>query len=80
MFPIPCIQIFYQELPYFDKIYVPLEINGVPTRSSYQKLNVTHRKTNVVQKALSYVGPLLWNSLNKMLKTSAGLNSFKHSI
>ena len=32
---------------FFDEIYVPLETNGVHTRSSYQRLNVTHRKTNV---------------------------------
>ena len=62
---------------YFDEIYVPLEINGIHTRSSYQKLDVPHRKTNVGQKALSYVGPSLWNNLNKTLKTS---NAFKHNI
>ena len=55
---------------YFDEIYVPLETNGVYTRSSYQKLNVPHRKTNVGQKVLSYVGPSLWNNLSKTLKTS----------
>ena len=38
-------------LNYFDEIYVPLETNRVHTRSSYQKLNVSHRKTNVGQKA-----------------------------
>ena len=65
---------------YFDEIYVPLETNGVHTRSSYQKLNVPHRKTNVGQKALSYVGPSLWNNLNKTLKTSTSLNTFKHNI
>ena len=52
---------------YFDEIYVPLETNGVHTRSPYQKLNVPHRKTNVGQKP-SYVGPLLWNNLYKTLK------------
>ena len=65
---------------YFDEIYVPLETNGVHTRSSYQKLNVPHQKTNVGQKALSYVGPLLWNNLNQTLKTSTSLNTFKHNI
>ena len=54
---------------YFDEIHVPSETNGVHTRSSYQKLNVSHRKANVGQKALSYVGPSLWNNLNKSLKT-----------
>ena len=32
---------------YFDEIYVPLETNGIYTRSSHQKLNVPHQKTNV---------------------------------
>ena len=27
---------------YFDEIYVPLETNGVHTRSSYQKLSAPH--------------------------------------
>ena len=48
--------------------------------SSYQKLYVPHCKTNVGQKALSYVGPSLWNNLNKTLKTSTSLNTFKHNI
>ena len=67
-------------LNYFDEIYVPLEINRVRTHSSYQKLNVPHRKANVGQKALSYVDPSLWNNLNKTLKTSTSLNAFKHNI
>ena len=49
-------------------------------RSSYQKLNVPHRKTNIGQKALLYGGPSLWNNLNKTLKTSTSLNTFKHNI
>ena len=53
---------------YFDEIYVPLETNGIHTHSSYQKLNVPHRKTNVGQKALSST------------KTSTSLNAFKHNI
>ena len=65
---------------YFDEIYVPLEISEIHTHSSYRKLNVPHRKTNVGQKALSYVGPSLWNNLSKMLKTSTSLNAFKHNI
>ena len=40
---------------YFDEIYVPLESNGIHTPSSYQKLSVSHRKTNVGQKALFYI-------------------------
>ena len=44
---------------YFDEIFVPLEANRVHTRSSYQKLNAPHRKTNIGEKTLSYIGPLL---------------------
>ena len=62
---------------YFDEIYLPLETNGVHMRSSYQKLTVPHRKTNSGQKAISYVGPSLWNNLNHKLKTSTSLNTFK---
>ena len=64
---------------YDNEIYVPLEINGVHTRSSYQKLNIPHRKTNVGQKALSYIGSSLWNNLNKALKISTSLNPFEHN-
>ena len=53
---------------YFDERYVPLETNGVHTRSSCQKFSAPNRKTNVGQKALSYVDPSLWNNLNKALK------------
>ena len=59
---------------YFDEIYVLLEING------FQKLNFPHRKTNARQKSLSFIGPSLWNNLNKTLKTSTSLNAFKHDI
>ena len=38
------------------------------------------RKTNAGQKALSYVGPSLWNNLSKALTTSPSLNVFKHNI
>ena len=64
----------------FDEIYVPLETNGVHTRSSYEKLNIPHRKTNVGQKALSYFGPSLWDNLTKTLKTSTSLNAFKLDV
>ena len=61
-------------------LYVSLEVNGVHTRPSYQKLNGSHQKTNVGQKSLSYVGPSRWNNLSKTIKTSSSLNAFKHNI
>ena len=62
------------------RYYVRKDTNGVHTRSSYQKLNVPYRKTNVGQKALSCFGPSLWNNLNKTLKTSTSRNVFQHNI
>ena len=65
---------------YMDEVFSKVECNGIPTRYSYQKLKLPHRKTNQGLRALSYVGPSLWNNLDKLLKTSASLNTFKHDI
>ena len=65
---------------YMDEVFSKVECNGIPTRYSYQKLKLPHRKTNQGLRALSYVGPSLWNNLDKSLKTSASLNTFKHGI
>ena len=35
---------------FFDEIYVPLEINVIHTRSSYQRLIVLHEKKKMVGK------------------------------
>ena len=73
------IQISCKKTPdYMDKIFYSAECNGIPTRYSYQKLKLPHRKTNQGLRALSYIGPSLWNKQDKSLKTSASLNSFKH--
>ena len=63
-----------------DEVFSKVECNGIPTRYSYKKLKLPHRKTNQGLRALSYVGPSLWNNLDKSLKTSASLNTFKHDI
>ena len=63
-----------------DEVFSKVDCNGIPTCYSYQKLKLPHRKTNQGLRALSYVGPSLWNNLDKLLKTSASLNTFKHDI
>ena len=65
---------------YMDEMFFKAECNGIPTRYSYQKLKLAHRKTNHGLRALSYVGPSLWNNLDKSLKKSTSLNTFKHNI
>ena len=64
----------------FDFTIFTTQHNSKHYVPSYQKLNVPHRKTNVGQEALSYVGHSLWNNLNKTLKSSTSLNTSKHNI
>ena len=63
-----------------DQIFSHAECNIIPICYSYQKLKFPHRKTNQGLRALSYIGPSLWNNQDKSLKTSASLNALKHNI
>ena len=63
-----------------NKIFFHVESDGIPTRASFQKLKLPRRKTNQGLRALSYIGPSLWNKLDKSLKASVSLNVFKHNI
>ena len=65
---------------YMDEVFSHAEFNAIPTRCSYQKLKLPHRKTNQGLRALSYIDPSLWNKLDKYLKTSVSLNAFKHNL
>ena len=65
---------------YMGEIFLHAECNGIPIRYSYQKLKLSHRKANQGWRALSYIGPLLWNNQDKSLKTFAFLNTLKHNI
>ena len=63
-----------------NEVFSHAESNGIPTRCSYQNLKLPHRKTNQGLGALSYIGPPLWNKLNKSLKVPVSLNAFKHNL
>ena len=39
----------------------------IDTRNEFAKLKVPFRKTNMGQKAISFVGPSLWNSLLELI-------------
>ena len=58
---------------YVDETFSYAECNGIPSRYSYQKLKLLHRKTNQGLRALSYIGPSLWNNQGKSLKTYTSL-------
>jgi len=63
-----------------DEIFSLADYIGIPTRYSYQKLKLPKRKTTQGLRALSYLGPSLWNNLDNSLKKSASLNAFKHNL
>ena len=65
---------------YFEELFFPTEETTIRTRSSFQKLKIPRRKTNIGLKSLSYTGPSLWNNLNENLKRSSSINDFKHKI
>ena len=63
---------------YFEELFFPTEETPIRTRSSFQKLKIPQRKTNI--KSLSYTGPSLRNNLNENLKRSSSINDFQHKI
>jgi len=63
-----------------DEIFSIADYSGIPTRYSYQKLKLPKRKTTQGLRALSYLGPSLWNNLDNSLKKSVSLNAFKHNL
>ena len=65
---------------YFDELYFHDKNNGINARFSFQKPTLPRRDANIGQKALSYIGPFLWNNLQKTLKSATSINAFKHSI
>ena len=67
-------------LDHMNEVFSHAESNEIPTRCPYQKLNLPYRKINQGLRALSYIGPSLWNKLDKSLKTSVSLNAFKHNL
>ena len=48
-------------------------------RSAY-KLRLPYRSSIHGQKALSYLGPRLWNNLPADIKSNANVNTFRHDI
>ena len=51
-----------------SEVFSHVEYNRIPTRYSYQKLNLPHCKRNQGLGALPYIGPSLYNKLDKSFK------------
>ena len=54
--------------------------NITATRTSLFKLSQPLRKTNHVQKSLSYVAPSICNKLTDFLKTTYNVSTYKHRV
>ena len=52
----------------------------IETRNTFAKLKIPFRKTNMGQKAISFVGPSQWNNLPELIKKTDNLNTFKHNV
>ena len=64
---------------YYTEIYSPMN-QSQSTRCSFQKLVLSHRKSNRGLRTLGYLGPRLWNALPQKLKTAGSANNFKHML
>ena len=65
---------------YLNEIFEFAPHCSISTRNNVSKLKNPFRKTNMGQKAISYIGPSIWNSLPDSIKRAHSLNTFKHSV
>ena len=72
---------FHNLCPDFMKNVFPLpDFSERCTRKSSFKLMKPFRKSVYGQRALSFLGPSIWNNLPNSIKGTTSVNSFKHSI
>ena len=65
---------FTKEYPsYLNQVFEIAFPNNLRTRNSYLKLIFPFRKINMGQKALSFIGPSIWNKTAEVLKKPTAL-------
>ena len=64
----------------FEELFSPTEETAIRARSSFQKLKIPRRKTNIGLTSLSYTVPASWSNLNENLKRSSSINDLKYKI
>ena len=52
----------------------------ISTRNNFSKPKNSFRKTNMGQKAISYICPSIWNSSPDLIKRANSLNTFKNNV
>ena len=65
---------------YLKEIFEFAPYCRIDTRNKFAKLKIPFRKTNMGQKAISFVGPSLWNSLPELIKKTDNVITFKHNV
>ena len=65
---------------YLNEVYEYVPQCRIESRIDFAKLKVLFRKTNMVQKGLSYIGLSLWNNIPRFTKKHSVLNNFKHNL
>ena len=65
---------------YMDEMFTSADQCKIKTRLSSNKLIQPHCNRESGYKAISYLGPKLWNNLPLDTKTSINPNSFKHKV
>ena len=64
---------------YTSELYQPFN-HGHNLRRSNCRLQLLYRNTRYGHKALSFLGPKLWNNLLAKIKSSSNINTFKHDL
>ena len=65
---------------YLNEIFEFFPHRRIGVRNNFFKLKNPFCKTNTQQKAISYIGLSIWNSLPDSIKRANSLNSFKHNV
>ena len=65
---------------YMDEVFEFAPHCSIGTRNIFSKLKNPFRKTNMGQKAISYIGPSIWNSSPDSIKRANSLNTLKHNV
>ena len=65
---------------YLNEVFQTAPENNIQTRGSFLKLKCLFRKTNAVQMALSYIGPIIWSKTPDTLKRTKNLYTFKQNL
>ena len=63
-----------------DEMFTSADQCNIKTRYSSNKLLQPHCNRAIDYKAISFLGPKLWNKLPIETKTSTNPNSFKHKV